>query len=128
MMLCFAASIQLLMPPKLRRDCNFVLGNNPYTDRQLINNAIRLLLMTGLYTRPFEEWDRLQPAAQTWIMLRHLIQEAFQRRLNATLPTAGSHGYTPTQPYNQNAFGILGETKSNNEESITNTVATQVAA
>ncbi len=55
-----------------------ILGNNPYTDRQLINNAIRLLLTTGLYTRPFEEWDRLQPAAQMWIELHCLIQEAFQ--------------------------------------------------
>jgi hypothetical protein len=39
-----------------------ILGHNPYTDRQLINNAICLLLTTGLYQRPFEEWDRLLPA------------------------------------------------------------------
>jgi hypothetical protein len=45
-----------------------------------------------------------------------------------TAPTAGHHGYAPTQPYQLNAFGILGETKSDNEESIANTVATQVAA
>jgi hypothetical protein len=105
-----------------------ILGNNPYTDRQLINNMICLLLTMGLYIRPLEEWDRLLPVAQMWIGLRCLIQEAFQRCLNATAPTAGHHGYGPTQPYQQNAFGILGETKSDNEESITNTVATQVAA
>jgi hypothetical protein len=51
-----------------------ILGNNPYTDWQLINNAIRLLLMTGLNIRAFEEWDRLLPGAQTWIELRRLIQ------------------------------------------------------
>jgi hypothetical protein len=42
-----------------------ILGNNPYTDRQLINNAIRLLLTTSLYIRAFEEWDCLLPGAQT---------------------------------------------------------------
>ncbi len=104
------------------------MGNNPYTDCQLINNAIRLLLMMGLHTRPFEEWDRLQPAAQTWIELRHLIQEAFQHHLNVTAPTAGGNHYAPTQPYNQNAFDILGETESNDKESIANMVASQVAA
>jgi hypothetical protein len=105
-----------------------ILGNNPYTDCQLINNAIHLLLTTGLYIRPFEEWDRLLPVAQMWIELRCLIQEAFQRRLNATAPTAGHHGYAPAQPYQQNAFGTLGKTESDDEESIANTVATQVAA
>jgi hypothetical protein len=105
-----------------------ILGNNPYMDCQLIKNAIRLLLTMGLYTRPFKEWDRLQPATQTWIELRCLIKEAFQHHLNATAPTAGGHGYAPAQLYNQNAFGILGETKSDDKESIANTMATQVAA
>jgi hypothetical protein len=58
---------------------NAILGNNPYMDWQLINNVIRLLLTTGLYIRAFEEWDRLLPGVQTWIKLRRLIQEAFQR-------------------------------------------------
>jgi hypothetical protein len=103
-----------------------ILGNNPYTDWQLINNAIRLLLTTSLYIRAFEEWDCLLPGAQTWIELRRLIQEAFQHCLNATAPTAGGHGYAPA--YHQNAFGILGTNNSDNEESLANTVATQVAA
>jgi hypothetical protein len=54
-----------------------IFGQNPYTDWQLIDNAIRLLLTTGLYQRPFEEWDHLQPAAQSWIKLRRLIQDLF---------------------------------------------------
>jgi hypothetical protein len=76
-----------------------LLGHNSYTDQQLINNAICLLLTTGLYVRPFEEWDRLVPAAQTWVPICTLIQEAFQCRLNATVPTAGHHGYAPTLPF-----------------------------
>jgi hypothetical protein len=79
-----------------------ILGHNPYTDRQLINNTIRLLLTTGLYQKPFEEWDCLLPAAQTWKDLCRLIQESFQHHLNATAPTAGGHSYAPAQPYDQN--------------------------
>ncbi len=46
-----------------------ILGQNPFLDCQLINNAIRLLLMTGIYQHPFEEWDRLTVPNQTWIAL-----------------------------------------------------------
>jgi hypothetical protein len=76
-----------------------ILSQNPYTDCQLINTAIRLLLTTGLYQWPFEEWDRLLPATQIWIPLQALIQEAFQHRLNAMVPTVGHHGYAPAHPY-----------------------------
>jgi hypothetical protein len=103
-----------------------ILGNNPYTENQLITNAIRLLLTTGLYTRAFEEWDRLLATAQTWIELRRLIQGAFQHHLNATAPTAGGHGYTPA--FHQSAFGILENNDSDDDESLASTVATQVAA
>jgi hypothetical protein len=102
-----------------------ILGNNPYTEKQLITNAICLLLTTGLYTRAFKEWDHLLATVQTWIELRHLIQEAFQRRLNATAPTAGGHGHTPA--FHQNAYGILENNDSEDNESLASAVATQVA-
>jgi hypothetical protein len=106
-----------------------LLGRNPYTDRQLITNAIHLLLTTGLYIRRFEEWDHLTVPNQTWIALRTMIQEeAFHWRLNATAPTAGHHGYAPAMPYQQNAFGILGETTADSDDKSADTVATQVAA
>ncbi len=103
-----------------------ILGNNPYTEKHLITNAIRLLLTTGLYTRAFKEWDRLLATAQTWIELCRLIQEAFQRHLNATALTAGGHGYTLA--FHQNAFGILENNNSDDDESLASTVATQVTA
>jgi hypothetical protein len=81
-----------------------IMGNNSYTDCQLINNAIHLLLTTGLYQRPFKEWDHLTYVQQTWIVLRTLIQEMFQCCLNATAPTTGHHRYAPAQPFQQNAF------------------------
>ncbi len=106
-----------------------ILGRNPYTGRQLLQNAIRLLLTMGLYVRAFEEWDRLQLMVQTWVALRTMIQEAFQRRLNATAPTAGHRGYAPVLPY-QNAFGTLvteDDDDDDGEESITESVSNHLA-
>ncbi len=87
---------------------------------------IRLLLTTGLYLRPFEDWDRLLSQAQTWLAIHTMIQESFQQSLNVTAPTAGHHGYAPAQPHLQNAFGILEEESDN--KSIAVSIATQVAA
>jgi hypothetical protein len=56
-----------------------LLGKNPYTDKQLIMNAIRLLLSTGLYTCAFKDWDQLSEVAKTWIELCRIIQDAFQQ-------------------------------------------------
>jgi hypothetical protein len=78
-----------------------LLGKNPYTDKQLIMNAIRLLLSTGLYTRAFKDWDQLADASKTWIELRQIIQDAFQRRLNASAPTSGHQRYAPALPFQQ---------------------------
>ncbi len=46
-----------------------LLGPNPYTDWQLVTNAIHLFLTTQLYTRLFKEWDQLVLRGQTWIAL-----------------------------------------------------------
>jgi hypothetical protein len=105
-----------------------LLGHNPYTVWQLITNAIHLLLTTGLYTRPFEEWDCLMLPAQTWIALCMLTQEDFQRRLNATTPTAGAHGYAHAQSFEQNAFVPLATTNDSDTEFVDGSVATQIAA
>jgi hypothetical protein len=106
-----------------------ILRRNPYTDCQLINNAIHLLLTTGVYVRMFKEWDRLQPIAQTWVTFCMMIQEVFQQRLNVTAPTKGHHGHAPARPFQQNAFGALMEdADKDNKESIVESVANQVAA
>jgi hypothetical protein len=112
-------------------DCAEVttIGDNPYTDKQLVLATVRHLLTTGLYTRAFEEWDLLAAADQTWIELRRIIQEAFERRLNATAPTAGHQGYAPALPYMlNNAFGALGPSIKTDDDDSVDTVATQLAA
>ena len=104
-----------------------LLGQNPYTDKQLITNTIRLLLTTGLYIRALEDWDQLAETAKTWIELRRLIQEAFQRRLNVTAPTVDHQGYAPALPFQHNVFGALTGNDSDEDDSA-KTVTTQMAA
>ena len=102
-------------------DCQEVqiLGNDPYTPQQLINNAIRLLLATGLYTRDFDdEWDRQDEIDKTWPNLKSFIQAAYTRRLNATAATSGGQGYA-----HHNAFNAL----ASDDDSV-DTVGTQIAA
>jgi len=97
------------------------LGEDPYTVQQLLNNAVRLLLQTGLYTRDFEDWDRKSAADKIWTNLKTFIQEAYTRRLNATSFTTGAQGYA------QNAYAALAE-ESEEEDDNVHTVITQMAA
>jgi hypothetical protein len=81
----------------------------------------------GLYIRVFEDWDQLAKPAKMWIELHRMIQEAFQRRLNVTAPTAGHQGYAPALPFqHQNAFGALAANDLGDDSA--ETVATQMAA
>jgi hypothetical protein len=105
-----------------------LLSRNPYMDRQLVANAIRLLLTTVLYIWPFKEWNHLTAPNQTWIALLTMIQKAFQQCLNATAPTTGNHGYTPAMPHQQNSFRILGQTTADSDDKSADMVATQVVA
>jgi hypothetical protein len=104
------------------KDCQEVqiLGNDPYTPQQMLNNAVCLLLGCGLYTRDFEDWDCKPAAEKIWTNLKTFIQEAYTCRLNATSITAGSQGYI------QNAFNVLQE--SDDEDDDVNMVITQMAA
>jgi hypothetical protein len=98
-----------------------LLGKNLYTDKQLIMNTIRLLLTTGLYIRAFKDWDQLAEGAKTWIELRRIVQDAFQRWLNASAPTSGHQGYTPALPFQQNAFDALATNNSDDDTAKTGT-------
>ena len=104
-------------------DCQEVqiLGEDPYTAQQLLNNAGRLLLQCGLYTRDFEDWDRKIAADKIWTNLKAFVQECYTRCLNATSITAGLQGYV------QNAFAALGEESDEDDDNV-QTVITQMAA
>ncbi len=104
-------------------DCQEVqiLGEDPYTVQQLLNNAVRLLLQCGLYTRDFEDWDRKTASDEIWTNLKTFVQECYTRRLNATNISAGLQGYV------QNAFAALGK-ESDDDDNDLQTVITQMAA
>ena len=104
-------------------DCQEVqiLGEDPYTAQQLLNNAVRLLLQCGLYTRDFKDWDRKPSNNRIWTNLKKFVQECYTRRLNAPSITSGAHGYV------QNAFATLHK-ESNNEDDEVQMVLTQMAA
>jgi hypothetical protein len=104
-------------------DCQEVqiLGEDPYTAQQLLNNAVRLLLQCGLYTRDFEDWDRKPRSDRIWTNLKIFVQECYTRRLNASSITSGAQGYV------QNAFAVLQE-ESEEEDDDVQTVITQMAA
>ena len=89
-------------------------------------NTIHLLLSTGLYTHAFEDWDQLNEGTKTWIELCRIIQDAFQRQLNALAPTSDHQGYAPALPFQHNAFNALAADDS--DEDTANTTATQMAA
>jgi hypothetical protein len=110
------------------KDCakKALLGKTPYTNKQLITSTICLLLTTGLYVHAFKDWDQLLEAQKTWIELRRMIQDAFQRQLNATAPTVGHQGYAPALPFQQNVYGALANDDSDDDSA--ETVPTQMAA
>jgi hypothetical protein len=91
----------------LRRieDCQEVqiLGEDPYTAQQLLNNAVQLLLQCGLHTRDFDDWDQKPSATMIWINLKTFVQECYTKCLNASSITSGAQGYV------QNAFAALQE-------------------
>jgi hypothetical protein len=62
------------------KDCAKValLGENSYTDKQLVLTTVWFLLGTRLCVWSFEAWDLLANIDQTWIKLHRMIQEVFQ--------------------------------------------------
>ena len=104
-------------------DCQEVqiLGEDPYTAQQLLNNAVRLLLQCELYTRDFDDWDQKPSSDRIWTNLKTFVQECYTRRLNASSITSGAHGYV------QNTFAVLQE-ESEEEDDDVQTVITQMAA
>jgi hypothetical protein len=86
-------------------DCQEVqiLGDNPYTPQQLLNNAVRLLLQCGLYTRNFKDWDQKLLAEKIWTNLKTFVQECYTVTcINKTHPASqqGPKGMsrTPSPP------------------------------
>ena len=109
--------------PNRIEDCQEVqiLGEDLYTAQQLLNNAVRLQLQCGLYTRDFDDWDRKPSSDRIWTNLKMFVQECYTRQLNASIITSDAQGYV------QNAFAVL-QDESEEEDDDVQTVITKMAA
>jgi hypothetical protein len=76
-------------------DCQEVaiIANVKYTNKQLLMNIINLLIQCDLYQHNLNDWDCKPNAEKTWLNLRPLIQEAYQRCLASGNMTTGQGGY-----------------------------------
>jgi hypothetical protein len=80
-----------------------LLGLNPYSQAQLVNCAIQLLLQSGIFpVKEFEDWER--EASKTWTDLKRFVQSAYQHKLTVLnlRMTSRTGGYV-----SQNMFNIL---------------------
>jgi hypothetical protein len=73
-----------------------VLARDPYSDMQIINNAVRLLMQANIFPlKEFDDWEAIIP--KTYTALKTFIAGAFTRRILAQQlrNTAGQMGYVP---------------------------------
>ncbi len=79
------------------------IAQDPYTPKQIIGNAARLLIQSGIF--PLKEFDMWEATAvKMYPILKTFIHEAYSRRLMAMQlrNTAEQQGYV-----NQNIYNIL---------------------
>ncbi len=98
-----------------------VLAQDLYTNTQIINNAIKLLMQSSIFSlKEFDDWEAITP--KTYPALKTFIGAAYTCRMLAMqLPNmAGQMGYTPQ---NQNMYNIFG---NNNNTMATNNEPTKL--
>jgi hypothetical protein len=102
-----------------------VLACDPYTDTQIINNAVRLLMQANIFPlKEFDDWDFITP--KMYPALKIFIGGAYTRRILAQqlCNMAGQMGYTTM---NHNMYTTLGN-DDDDDTMATDTTITNVAA
>jgi hypothetical protein len=99
------------------------IAEDPYTHKQIISNAVRLLMVSGIFPlKEFDTWDALPN--KTYPILKTFVHEAYTRRLaSIQVRTAGQHGYV--QNSNNNMYNVFGE--GDDEVTDNGTTKTQTA-
>ncbi len=101
------------------------LAQDPYSNMQIINNALRLLMQPGIFPlKDFDTWETITP--KMYPSIKTFIPEAYTRCLMAMQlrNTAGVQGYAPNN--NQNMYNILDDLYDT-DSGTKGTVATQTA-
>ncbi len=94
-----------------------ILANNPYTDMQLIINAVLVLRKAAIFpVKEFDDWETTP--LKTWAVMKNFFHEAFTRRLTAISmnPTSRQQGYA-----NPNPYAIFNTTHEEDDTSTTST-------
>ncbi len=84
------------------------LAQDPYSNMQIINNALRLLTQSNIFPlKEFDTWETITP--KMYPALKMFIHKAYTHRLMAMQlqNTAGLQGYAPNN--NQNMYNVLGD-------------------
>jgi hypothetical protein len=83
-------------------------------------DTITIYVSCSLYQRDLKDWEYTLIMDQTWINLRPLIQEAYQRRLTTDTIMAAQGGYTQNNQFS----GLTTNEEFGND--ITNTIASTI--
>jgi hypothetical protein len=104
------------------------LAGDPYTQMQIINTAVRILMQAQvLPSKEFDTWE--QTPNNMYLGLKTFIHEAYTRRLQslALRTTTGQQGYAPGGV--NNMFNVLGSEDEDTDTADDDaTTATQTAA
>jgi hypothetical protein len=102
-----------------------ILTNNPYTDMQLIINAVLVLRKANIFpVKEFDDWETVP--LKTWAKMKSFYHEAFTRQLISMNPASGQHGYTNPNPYA--IFNTAHDEEDTSTASTNHTAATTVVS
>ncbi len=105
------------------------IGNLPYSNEQIIANAIRILLQANIFPlKEFNAWEAVTP--QTHPALKTFIHKAYGHRLMAMAlhSTSGQNRYTNQTIYNVMEAGLDNDTDGNTVTTITQAAALTTTA
>ncbi len=100
------------------------IAEDPYTPKQIISNAVRLLMALGIFPlKEFDTWEALP--IKLYPILKTFVHKAYTRCLMSIQlrNTAGQQGYV--QNPNNNMYNVFGE--GDNEVTDGNTTISQTA-
>jgi hypothetical protein len=104
------------------------IGNLPYSEEQIIANAVRILLKANIFPlKKLDAWEAVTP--KTYPALKTFIHAAYGCRLTALAlcSTSGQNGYANQMIYNVLEEGNDEDTNNNTVTTITQTAALTTA-
>ena len=99
-----------------------ILANNPYTDTQMLHQAVLLLRQSNILpTKDYDDWEDV--TVKSWPIMKTFFHKRYTKRLTALSmnATAGKHGYTSNNQYG--LFNMMQENDSTSTEGTTSVIA-----